>query len=111
MTFETDKNETFLPFGIPLSFRSPSPLVSLQAVKESVSSFVRKTTEKIGTLHTSPDLRVRPEPRGEEQSCEENMNPVTCPKEEDAEGRKEVTGQPPEEDKFQELKIATAEAM
>ncbi|XP_036882629.1 BLOC-2 complex member HPS5 isoform X3 [Manis javanica] len=111
VTFETDKNETFLPFGIPLSFRSPSPLVSLQAVKESVSSFVRKTTEKIGTLHTSPDLRVRPEPRGEEQSCEENMNPVTCPKEEDAEGRKEVTGQPPEEDKFQELKIATAEAM
>ncbi|XP_036776031.2 BLOC-2 complex member HPS5 isoform X2 [Manis pentadactyla] len=109
--FETDKNETFLPFGIPLSFRAPSPLVSLQAVKESVSSFVRKTTEKIGTLHTSPDLRVRPEPRGEEQSCEEDMNPVTCPKEEDAEGRKEVTSQPPEEDKFQELKIATAEAM
>ena len=32
--FETDKNETFRPFGIPLSFRSPSPLVSLQAVKE-----------------------------------------------------------------------------
>ncbi|KAK2496500.1 hypothetical protein MC885_005588, partial [Smutsia gigantea] len=83
--FETDKNETFLPFGIPLSFRSPSPLVSLQAVKESVSSFVRKTTEKIGTLHTSPDLRVRPEPRGEEQSCEEDVNPVTCTKEEDAE--------------------------
>lgn len=34
VTYETDKNETFLPFGIPLSFRSPSPLVSLQAVKE-----------------------------------------------------------------------------
>lgn len=34
VTFATDKNETFLPFGIPLSFRSPSPLVSLQAVKE-----------------------------------------------------------------------------
>ncbi|XP_059787216.1 BLOC-2 complex member HPS5 isoform X4 [Balaenoptera ricei] len=109
--FETDKNETFLPFGIPLSFRSPSPLVSLQAVKESVSSFVRKTTEKIGTLHTSPDLKVRPEPRGDEQSCEEDVGPVTCPKEEDTEGKEEVTSQPPEEDKFQELKMATAEAM
>ncbi|XP_007104970.1 BLOC-2 complex member HPS5 isoform X3 [Physeter macrocephalus] len=109
--FETDKNETFLPFGIPLSFRSPSPLVSLQAVKESVSSFVRKTTEKIGTLHTSPDLKVRPEPRGAEQSCEEDVGPVTCPKEENTEGKEEVTSQPPEEDKFQELKMATAEAM
>lgn len=112
VTCETDKNETFLPFGIPLSFRSPSPLVSLQAVKDSVSSFVRKTTEKIGTLHTSPDLKVRAEPRGDDQSCEEDVNPVTCPKEEDTEVKKEeVTSQPPEEDKFQELKVATAEAM
>lgn len=31
---EADRSETFLPFSIPLSFRSPSPLVSLQAVKE-----------------------------------------------------------------------------
>ncbi|XP_032494918.1 Hermansky-Pudlak syndrome 5 protein isoform X4 [Phocoena sinus] len=108
---ETDKNETFLPFGIPLSFRSPSPLVSLQAVKESVSSFVRKTTEKIGTLHTSPDLKVRPEPRCDEQSCEEDVGPVTCPKEEDTEGKEEVTSQPPEEEKFQEIRMATAEAM
>uniref|UniRef100_A0A8C6MFW3 Hermansky-Pudlak syndrome 5 protein homolog n=1 Tax=Moschus moschiferus TaxID=68415 RepID=A0A8C6MFW3_MOSMO len=111
VTFETDKSETFLPFGIPLSFRSPSPLVSLQAVKESVSSFVRKTTEKIGTLHTSPDLKVRQEPRGDEQSCEEDVSPVTCPKEEDTEGKEETTSHPPEEDKFQELKMATAEAM
>uniref|UniRef100_A0ABI7Y9V4 Hermansky-Pudlak syndrome 5 protein homolog n=1 Tax=Felis catus TaxID=9685 RepID=A0ABI7Y9V4_FELCA len=85
VTLETDKNETFLPFSIPLPFRSPSPLVSLQAVKESVSSFVRKTTEKIGTLHTGPDLKIRPEPRGDEQLCEEDMSPVTCPKEEDTE--------------------------
>lgn len=111
VTFETDKSETFLPFGIPLSFRSPSPLVSLQAVKESVSSFVRKTTEKIGTLHTSPDLKVRQEPRGDETSCDEDMSPVTCPKEEDTEGKEEITSHPPEEDKFQELKMATAEAM
>ncbi|XP_053417539.1 BLOC-2 complex member HPS5 isoform X2 [Nycticebus coucang] len=111
VVFETDKNETFLPFGIPLSFRSPSPLVSLQAVKESVSSFVRKTTEKIGTLHTSPDLKVRPEPRGDEPSCEEDMSSVTCPKEEDIEEKIEVTSQPLEEERFQELKVATAEAM
>uniref|UniRef100_A0AAA9TZG4 Hermansky-Pudlak syndrome 5 protein homolog n=1 Tax=Bos taurus TaxID=9913 RepID=A0AAA9TZG4_BOVIN len=111
VTFETDKSETFLPFSIPLSFRSPSPLVSLQAVKESVSSFVRKTTEKIGTLHTSPDLKVRQEPRGDEQSCEEDVSPVTCPKEEDIEGKEEITSHPPEEDKFQELTMATAEAM
>ncbi|XP_061023787.1 BLOC-2 complex member HPS5 isoform X3 [Dama dama] len=111
VTFETDKSETFLPFGIPLSFRSPSPLVSLQAVKESVSSFVRKTTEKIGTLHTSPDLKVRQEPRGDETSCDEDMSPVTCPKEEDTERKEEITSHPPEEDKFQELKMATADAM
>uniref|UniRef100_A0A8I3WER2 Hermansky-Pudlak syndrome 5 protein homolog n=1 Tax=Callithrix jacchus TaxID=9483 RepID=A0A8I3WER2_CALJA len=59
--FETDKNETFLPFGIPLPFRSPSPLVSLQAVKERED--------------------------------------------------KEVTSLPPEEDRFQELKVATTQAM
>ncbi|XP_040844404.1 Hermansky-Pudlak syndrome 5 protein isoform X2 [Ochotona curzoniae] len=109
--FDTDKNETFLPFGIPLSFRSPSPLVSLQAVKESVSTFVRKTTEKIGTLHTSPDLKVRPEPRAEEQSCEEDVSSVSCPKEEDTEKEKEIPSQPPEEDMFHELKAATAAAM
>lgn len=51
----------------------------------SVSSFVRKTTEKIGTLHTSPDLKIRPEPRGDEHLCEEDMSPVICPKEEDTE--------------------------
>lgn len=51
----------------------------------SVSSFVRKTTEKIGTLHTSPDLKVRPEPRGDEQLCEEDVSPVPCSKEEDTE--------------------------
>uniref|UniRef100_A0A8D0C6Q9 Hermansky-Pudlak syndrome 5 protein homolog n=1 Tax=Salvator merianae TaxID=96440 RepID=A0A8D0C6Q9_SALMN len=66
---DPDRNETFLPFNIPLSFRSPSPLVSLQAVKDSVSSFVRKTTEKIekiGTLHTTPE-RIRQDVKDEEQ--------------------------------------------
>ncbi|XP_023575101.1 Hermansky-Pudlak syndrome 5 protein [Octodon degus] len=111
VTFETDKNETFLPFGIPLSFRSPSPLVSLQAVKDSVSSFVRKTTEKIGTLHTSPEQKVRPEAREDDQAHEEEVSSVICPEEEETEEKKEVTSQPPEEDRLQELTVATAEAM
>uniref|UniRef100_A0A8C6XVW1 Hermansky-Pudlak syndrome 5 protein homolog n=1 Tax=Naja naja TaxID=35670 RepID=A0A8C6XVW1_NAJNA len=66
------RNETFLPFSIPLSFRSPSPLVSLQAVKDSVSSFVRKTTEKIekiGTLHLNSD-RIRQDVKDEEPLSE-----------------------------------------
>lgn len=111
VTFETDKNETFLPFGIPLSFRSPSPLVSLQAVKDSVSSFVRKTTEKIGTLHTSPELKVRPEAREDDHAHEEEVSSVLCPEEEDTEEKKEVASQPAEEDRLQELTVATVEAM
>ncbi|KAM4689979.1 BLOC-2 complex member HPS5 [Rhinophrynus dorsalis] len=73
ITLDCDRNETLLPFNIPLPFRSTSPRMSLQAVKESVSSFVKKTTEKIGTLHMSPDTRaradVKEEPRGPEESA------------------------------------------
>ncbi|XP_071414960.1 BLOC-2 complex member HPS5 [Pithys albifrons albifrons] len=104
---ETDRNETFLPFSIPLSFRSPSPLV--QAVKESVSSFVRKTTEKIGTLHISPDGRGRQEAKDDEQLSELTVNLVPSPQEE-----KELEPQScqlPEEDRLRDLKAATAEAL
>uniref|UniRef100_A0A8C6XVR5 Hermansky-Pudlak syndrome 5 protein homolog n=1 Tax=Naja naja TaxID=35670 RepID=A0A8C6XVR5_NAJNA len=69
------RNETFLPFSIPLSFRSPSPLVSLQAVKDSVSSFVRKTTEKIekiGTLHLNSD-RIRQDVKDEESRLQDPL--------------------------------------
>ncbi|XP_069713797.1 BLOC-2 complex member HPS5 isoform X2 [Phaenicophaeus curvirostris] len=109
VTVEADRNETFLPFSIPLSFRSPSPLVSLQAVKESVSSFVRKTTEKIGTLHISPDTRGRQEAKDEEQLPELTVNLVAPPQEE-----KELEPQIcqlPEEDHLRDLKAATAEAI
>ncbi|XP_043826730.1 Hermansky-Pudlak syndrome 5 protein isoform X2 [Dromiciops gliroides] len=109
VTDESDRNEAFLPFGIPLSFRSSSPLASLQAVKESVSSFVRKTTEKIGTLHSSPDLKMRPEPRGGEQPREEDANIMTCPQED--ENERDVKSQPSEEDKLQELNVATTETV
>ncbi|XP_068256013.1 BLOC-2 complex member HPS5-like isoform X1 [Nyctibius grandis] len=109
VTVEADRNETFLPFSIPLSFRSPSPLVSLQAVKESVSSFVRKTTEKIGTLHISPDTRGRQEAKDDEQLQELTVNLVASPQEE-----KELEPQScqlPEEDHLRDLKAATAEAI
>ncbi|NXW88731.1 HPS5 protein, partial [Alopecoenas beccarii] len=109
VTVEADRNETFLPFSIPLSFRSPSPLVSLQAVKESVSSFVRKTTEKIGTLHISPDTRGRQETKDDEQLQELTVTLVTSPQEE-----KELEPQScqfPEEDHLRDLKAATAEAI
>ncbi|XP_027593076.2 Hermansky-Pudlak syndrome 5 protein isoform X1 [Pipra filicauda] len=104
---EADRNETFLPFNIPLSFRSPSPLV--QAVKESVSSFVRKTTEKIGTLHISPDAKGRQEAKDDEQLPELTANLVASPQEE-----KELEPQScqlPEEDRLRDLKAATAEAL
>lgn len=106
---EMDKAEAFLPFSIPLPFRSPSPLLSLQAVKDSVSSFVRKTTEKIGTLHASPELKETLEPKDADQAHEEEVSAVTCPLEEDTE-EKEIH-QPPEEDRLQGLTAATAEAM
>ncbi|NXS95373.1 HPS5 protein, partial [Jacana jacana] len=109
VTVEADRNETFLPFSIPLSFRSPSPLVSLQAVKESVSSFVRKTTEKIGTLHISPDTRGRQEAKDDETLQELTVTLVESPQEE-----KELephSCQLPEEDHLRDLKAATAEAI
>ncbi|NXH37066.1 HPS5 protein, partial [Myiagra hebetior] len=106
---EADRNETFLPFNIPLSFRSPSPLVSLQAVKESVSSFVRKTTEKIGTLHISPESRGKHEAKDDEQLPELAVNPVASPQEEKESEAQNC--QVPEEDCLRDLKAATAEAI
>ncbi|XP_027702592.1 Hermansky-Pudlak syndrome 5 protein isoform X1 [Vombatus ursinus] len=108
VTDESDRNEAFLPFGIPLSFRSSSPLASLQAVKESVSSFVRKTTEKIGTLHSNPDLKMRTEPGGE-QPHEEDANIMACPQED--ENERDVKSQSSEEEKLQELNAATTETV
>ncbi|XP_036618620.1 Hermansky-Pudlak syndrome 5 protein [Trichosurus vulpecula] len=107
-TDESDRNEAFLPFGIPLSFRSSSPLASLQAVKESVSSFVRKTTEKIGTLHSSPDLKLRAEARGE-QPHEEDADVMACLQEDGK--QRDVKSQSSEEDKLQELNAATTETV
>ncbi|RLW10226.1 hypothetical protein DV515_00002464 [Chloebia gouldiae] len=106
---EADRNETFLPFSIPLSFCSPSPLVSLQAVKESVSSFVRKTTEKIGTLHISPESRGKHEAKDDEQLPELTVNPVASLQEERESEPQNC--QLPEEDRLRDLKAATAETI
>ncbi|XP_053801992.1 BLOC-2 complex member HPS5 isoform X1 [Vidua chalybeata] len=106
---EADRNETFLPFSIPLSFRSPSPLVSLQAVKESVSSFVRKTTEKIGTLHISPESRGKHEAKDDEQLPELTLNPGASPQEEKESEHQNC--QLPEEERLRDLKTATEETI
>ncbi|XP_063293418.1 BLOC-2 complex member HPS5 [Pelobates fuscus] len=61
LTVDAEHNEPLLPFNISLPFRSTSPRLSLQAVRESVSSFVKKTSDRIGSLHMSPDTRPRPD--------------------------------------------------
>ncbi|NXG46577.1 HPS5 protein, partial [Psilopogon haemacephalus] len=112
VTLEADRSETFLPFSIPLSFRSPSPLVSLQAVKESVSSFVRRTTEKIekiSTLHISPDARGKQEAKDEEQLQELAVNLAPSLQEEKV--LEPQSCQLSEEDYLRDLKAATAEAV
>ncbi|XP_054826717.1 BLOC-2 complex member HPS5 [Eublepharis macularius] len=109
VVIDNDRNEAFLPFSIPLSFRSPSPLVSLQAVKDSVSSFVRKTTEKIekiGTLHVNPD-RVRQDNNDEEQLLEVTASVITHPQEEEM----ELQSQPQEENYLEDLMVATKETL
>ncbi|XP_072292058.1 Hermansky-Pudlak syndrome 5 protein isoform X2 [Eucyclogobius newberryi] len=58
---EVERSEQGLPFNIPLSFRPKPPRIALQAVKESVSSFMKKTTEKINTLQMNSELWQRPE--------------------------------------------------
>ncbi|KAM4553534.1 BLOC-2 complex member HPS5 [Fundulus diaphanus] len=58
---EADRPDHSLQFHLPLSFRPKPPRIALQAVKDSVSSFVKKTTEKINTLQMNSELRHRPE--------------------------------------------------
>ncbi|KAM9377854.1 BLOC-2 complex member HPS5 [Pholidichthys leucotaenia] len=58
---EADRLEQGLQFHLPLAFRSKPPRIALQAVKDSVSSFVKKTTEKINTLQLNSELWQRPE--------------------------------------------------
>uniref|UniRef100_A0A8C3AC72 Hermansky-Pudlak syndrome 5 protein homolog n=1 Tax=Cyclopterus lumpus TaxID=8103 RepID=A0A8C3AC72_CYCLU len=58
---EAERSEQGLHFHLPLSFRPKPPRIALQAVKDSVSSFVKKTTERINTLQMNSELWQRPE--------------------------------------------------
>ncbi|KAM6960632.1 BLOC-2 complex member HPS5 [Aplochiton taeniatus] len=60
---EGERSEVGLQFHLPLSFRPKPPRIALQAVRDSVSSFVKKTTEKINTLQMNSDLWPRPDHR------------------------------------------------
>lgn len=103
---DSDRSETLLPFSIPLSFRSPSPRVSLQAVKDSVSSFVRKTTEKIGTFHVNPETRPRLDVKDEEQKIEAAVSVLEDPEEMEYEA--DLQTEIPEVDLLQELNTVNA---
>ncbi|XP_048113755.1 Hermansky-Pudlak syndrome 5 protein isoform X1 [Alosa alosa] len=60
---EAERVEPGLQFHLPLSFRPKPPRIALQAVRDSVSSFVKKTTEKINTLQMNTELWPRPDLR------------------------------------------------
>uniref|UniRef100_UPI00398F8C89 Hermansky-Pudlak syndrome 5 protein n=1 Tax=Pristiophorus japonicus TaxID=55135 RepID=UPI00398F8C89 len=109
LNIDGDRSETLIPFHLPLSFRSTSPRVSLQAMKESVSSFVRKTKETIGTLHPSSDFRFKPEIKDGEAQGEVLVTPAACSP--DPEHGLSIGIKAQEEDKLQELRLATAEAV
>uniref|UniRef100_A0A4W6E272 Hermansky-Pudlak syndrome 5 protein homolog n=1 Tax=Lates calcarifer TaxID=8187 RepID=A0A4W6E272_LATCA len=70
---EAERSEQGLQFHLPLSFRPKPPRIALQAVKDSVSSFVKKTTEKINTLQMNSELWQRPEFR---EGVQSEMKPV-----------------------------------
>lgn len=103
---EADRTDFLHQFHIPLSFRPTPPRVALQAVKDSVSSFVRKTTEKINTLQMPSDLWPKPDGKEEGQLREAV---VTYPQEQEQEVC--TDGPPAEKDELRGLKEATARAV
>ncbi|CAI9564523.1 unnamed protein product [Staurois parvus] len=112
VTMDSDRTEPILPFSLSLPFRSTSPRMSLQAVKESVSSFVRKTTEKIGTLHMSPEIRRKQEAKEEEHPHVVTVDGFSQQEEEKTELEPPQPPTPSVEDiLLGELKLATLEAM
>ncbi|KAA0724780.1 Hermansky-Pudlak syndrome 5 protein [Triplophysa tibetana] len=101
---ESDRSDPGLQF-LPLSFR-PKPPRALQAVRDSVSSFMKKTTEKINTLQMNSDLWPRPDLREGVQG--EVTAPVTpLPDEGEHEANDE---QMSSESELQELRVATQTA-
>uniref|UniRef100_A0A8C4ZQ35 Hermansky-Pudlak syndrome 5 protein homolog n=1 Tax=Gadus morhua TaxID=8049 RepID=A0A8C4ZQ35_GADMO len=62
---EQGKHLAGLPFHLNLPFGPNQPRIALQAVKDSVSSLFKKTTEKINTLQMNTDLWQRSEAQPE----------------------------------------------
>lgn len=109
LNIEGDRSETLIPFHLPLSFRSTASRVSLQAVKESVSSFVRKTKETISTLHPNSDSRFKQEMKNDDPQFEIQITPVTnSPL---LEQKIRIVDISQEKDRLQDLRQATKETL
>ncbi|XP_051976003.1 Hermansky-Pudlak syndrome 5 protein [Xyrauchen texanus] len=103
---ESDRSDLGLQF-LPLSFRPKPPRVALQAVRDSVSSFMKKTTEKINTLQMNADLWPRPDLKEGVQG--DVTAPATpLPDEVDHDVNSEQTSS---ESELQELRVATQKAV
>ncbi|XP_046890458.1 Hermansky-Pudlak syndrome 5 protein isoform X2 [Hypomesus transpacificus] len=104
---EGERSEPSLQFHLPLSFRPKPPRIALQAVRDSVSSFVKKTTEKINTLQMNSDIWPRPDHR--EGGVQAELVPSSAPLPEEPEHEASVS-QPNTENDLQELCTATERA-
>ncbi|XP_077372756.1 BLOC-2 complex member HPS5 isoform X1 [Festucalex cinctus] len=104
---ESERAEQGLQFHLPLSFRTKPPRIALQAVKDSVSSFVKKTTEKINTLQMNSELWQRPEFR---ESVHAEMSATSSPYFEEAD-IDVYTDMPNTESELLELQSATERAI
>ncbi|XP_077066107.1 BLOC-2 complex member HPS5 [Siphateles boraxobius] len=102
---EGDRSDLGLQF-LPLSFRSKPPRVALQAVRDSVSSFVKKTTEKINTLQMNSDLWPRPDLR---EGVQGEVTATSTPLPEESEHEMNAE-QSSSESELQELRAATKKA-
>uniref|UniRef100_A0A673MLI3 Hermansky-Pudlak syndrome 5 protein homolog n=1 Tax=Sinocyclocheilus rhinocerous TaxID=307959 RepID=A0A673MLI3_9TELE len=101
---EGDRSDINLQF-LPLPFRSKPPRVALQAVRDSVSSFVKKTTEKINTLQMNADLWPRPDLR---EGVQGEVTATVTPLPEEVELNAEQSSS---ESELQELRAATKKAI
>ncbi|CAJ1056540.1 Hermansky-Pudlak syndrome 5 protein [Xyrichtys novacula] len=104
---EAERSEQGLQFHLPLSFRPKPPRIALQAVKDSVSSFVKKTTEKINTLQMNSELWQRPEFR---EGSQAEMSTTTVPHSEEIDNEV-YDDMPNTEADMQELRSATERAI
>ncbi|MBN3303775.1 HPS5 protein, partial [Amia calva] len=93
-----------------LKFLFWSVTILLNSVQVHVSSFMKKTTEKITTLQMNSDLWPRPDLReGGSQGAEVTVTMTTYPEEQEDEGC--VDSRPSTEMELQELKEATEYAL